>query len=412
MAGRTRSFRLRVLVGTGVLALGVGGTLVGLQVSAGAQGAAAHVRHEVRLTATPTLDHFACYTASTTSSATGAPSFSPPSAVELFNQFAPQGLWTGVGKVAFHCNPVQKTTVTTPPSVTPITNPNAHLLCFATPQLPAATVVTQPTYKVSVTNQFGTAELDTKQPVLLCLPTWKNLKVPPSQVQVQPPGLDHFLCYAASVDPNSPSQFSPPPITLQDQFMTKGPVKAAVVTPNLLCLPTSKALSPLVGPTPVNFNDPHLVCFSLRVGATPTPNVFDQNQFGSGVVNIKKLTELCVPSTKKVVSPGGQIVITKTDEAGIPLIGATFSAYASTDVSKTTPLGTCTTGAAGICTIANLPAPGSYIVSETTPPSGYSAGPDQTVTITTSPGATAVTFTDCQPVVGAVCNPAGASRKT
>jgi hypothetical protein len=161
----------------------------------------------------------------------------------------------------------------------------------------------------------------------------------------------------------------------------------------------------------VNFNDPHLVCFSLRVGATPTPNVFDQNQFGSGVVSIKKLTELCVPSTKKVVSNGGQIVIQKTDEAGIPLMGATFTAYAASDVAKTTPLGTCTTGAAGVCTIAFLPAPGSYIVSETTPPTGYSAGPDETVTITTSPGAVSASFTDCQPVVGAVCTGASSSRR-
>ena len=60
-----------------------------------------------------------------------------------------------------------------------------------------------------------------------------------------------------------------------------------------------------------------------------------------------------------------------------------------------------------MCTIAPLPAPGSYIISETTPPSGYSPGPDQTVTITTSPGAAAATFTDCIPAVGAGCLPSG-----
>jgi hypothetical protein len=47
-----------------------------------------------------------------------------------------------------------------------------------------------------------------------------------------------------------------------------------------------------------------------------------------------------------------------------------------------------------VCTIANLPAPGSYIISETTPPAGYSPGPDQTVSITTSPGTAAATFVD------------------
>lgn len=410
MAGRTRSFRLRVLVGAGVLTLGASGTLAGVQMSAGAPSAAP-ARHVVHLTGTTTLDHFTCYLSTATSSVTGAASFAPPSAVELFNQFAPQGLLTAVGKVAFHCNPVQKTTLTTPPTVTKITNPSAHLLCFTTPQLPAATVVTQPTYKVSVANQFGSEELDTGQPVLLCLPTWKSLTGPPQQTQVQPPGLDHFLCYSVSVDPNSPSHFAPPPLLLQDQFMVKAQVKATAVTPNLLCLPTSKALSPLVGPAPVNFNDPHLVCFTLRAGASPTPGVFDQNQFGTGAVNIKKLTELCVPSTKQVVSPGGQVVITKTDEAGIPLMGATFTAYASSDTSKTSPLGSCTTGAAGVCTVAGLPAPASYIISETGPPSGYLGSPDQTVTITTSPGAVAVAFTDCQPSAAGGCSPAGAGSR-
>jgi Prealbumin-like fold domain len=407
MAAKTRTRFVGLLVGVGVLALGLGGTLVAVAVTPGVP-AAAPARSDgqgaaARLTATTTLDHFTCYIASAAKSSTGASTFGQPSAVQLANQFAPQGLWSAVGNVAFHCNPVAKTANG---AVTPITNPNAHLLCFTTPPTPAAAVVTQPTYKVSVSNQFGSAELDTKQPVLLCLPTWKSLTGPPNQTQVQPPGLDHFLCYAASVDPNSPTQFAPPPVLLQDQFMPK-PVKATVLTPNLLCLPTAKALSPLVGAPTVNYNDPHLVCFALKVGAVRAPTVFDQNQFGTGAVAIKKLTELCVPSTKQVVSPGGQIVITKTDEAGIPLMGATFTAYAPTDPTMTTPLGSCTTGAAGVCTIANLAAPDSYIVAETTPPSGYTAGPAQTVTITTSPGAASVTFTDCPPTVGAGCSPAG-----
>ncbi|HVC70480.1 MAG TPA: hypothetical protein VNC61_09540 [Acidimicrobiales bacterium] len=146
------------------------------------------------------------------------------------------------------------------------------------------------------------------------------------------------------------------------------PVKATVVIPNLLCLPTAKALSPLVGAVPTNFNDPHLVCFSLKVGAVRAPTVFGQNQFGTGAVKIKKLSELCVPSTKQVTSPDGQIVVTKTDVAGIPLIGATFTAFASSDPGRITALGTGTAGAAGVCTIAGLAAPGSSIVSETTAP--------------------------------------------
>ena len=400
MARNIRSMRPKVLIAAAALVLGPSAVMVGLQVSAGAPSASS-ARHVARLTATTTLDHFTCYISTAGKNAAGASTFGQPSAVELFNQFSPQGLWSAVGNLAFHCNPVVKTANGV---VTPITNKNAHLLCFTTPKLPATAVVTSPTYKVSVSNQFGSAELDTGQPVLLCLPTWKSLtSPPPPHAQVQPPGLSHFLCYTAVVDPNSTTQFAPPPITLLDQFMPK-PLNATVLTPNLLCLPTLKQLSPLAGPTPTtNFNGPHLVCFSLKVGTVRPRTVYDQNQFGTGAVATKKLTELCVPSTKEVASPGGQVVITKTDDAGIPLIGATFTAYASSDPSKTTPLGTCTTGAAGVCTIINLPAPGSYIISETTPPSGYSGSPDQTVTIATSPGAAAATFSDCLPSATGGC---------
>ena len=190
------------------------------------------------------------------------------------------------------------------------------------------------------------------------------------------------------------------------------PVKASVLAPNLLCLPTAKQLSPLVGPATTNFADPHLVCFALKVGAVRAPTVFDQNQFGTGAVTIKKLSELCVPSTKQVTSPGGQIVVQKVDASGVPLMGATFTAYASSDPSKTTPLGTCTTGAAGVCTITGLPAPASYIVSETGPPTGYTAAADQTASITTSPGVASLSFIDCQPAVGAGCAPTSGGRQT
>jgi hypothetical protein len=398
MTGKIQTFRRRVLVGTGALAIAVSGAVIGTVGGAGAQNAAPAA---VKNGTAATLDHFTCYLASAAKSSTGATSFTPPGAVELFNQFAPKGLYAAIGNIAFHCNPVQKTVLNTkPPTVTLITNPNGHLLCWTTPQVATTAATTQPSYRVLINNQFGTELFDTLQPVLLCLPTWKSLTGPPNQTQVQPPGLDHFLCYTVKEDPNSPSRFTPPPLELQDQFMAPKEVKATAVVPNLLCLPTAKNLSPLTGAVPTNFNDPHLMCFSLKVGAVRAPTVFDQNQFGTGAVTIKKLEELCVPSTKEVTSGGGQIVVTKTDPAGIPLIGATFTAYASTDTSKTTPLGTCTTGAAGVCTISGLAAPAGYIVSETTPPTGYSAGPDQDVSITTSPGAVGVTFIDCQPAVG------------
>ena len=200
MARNARSLRPRVLLAAAALLLGPSAAMIGLQVSAGTPSASS-ARHVARLTATTTLDHFTCYISTAGKNAAGSSTFGQPSAVALFNQFSPQGLWSGVGNVAFHCNPVKKTANGV---VTPVTNPNAHLLCFTTPNLPAAAVVTSPTYKAGV-DQFGSAELDTGRPVLLCLPTWKSLtSPPPPHVQVQPPGLSHFLCYTAVVNTNSP----------------------------------------------------------------------------------------------------------------------------------------------------------------------------------------------------------------
>jgi hypothetical protein len=66
--------------------------------------------------------------------------------------------------------------------VTPITNPDAHLLCWS------ILVSQQPSSTVTVTNQFGSGELTTGQPKVLCLPSWKNLTGPPNQPVNQPPG--------------------------------------------------------------------------------------------------------------------------------------------------------------------------------------------------------------------------------
>ena len=389
MFTRLRSLGLRLAVGLVALTMASLGAVV---ISAGSSNA----------TEILPLDHYTCYSVSTITS-TAVPGFGIPPAVELFNQFAPNGMFMAVSGVTMHCNPTAKTVKTATGKVTtPITAGTLqdHLLCFTTPQGPAGAVVTQPTYKVLVSDQFtpkGPVELDTGQPTELCLPTWKTVATaanpgpPTPMTQAQPPGVDHFECYSVAVDPNSSNQFVLPPVTLQDQFWK---VKATLLTPSLLCLPTLKELSPTQpGTTAENFNDPHLVCFTLSVAtAFPGFTVYDQNQFGLGQLDVKALKYLCVPSTKTVASPPGQIVITKVDPAGTPLVGATFTA-ASTS-SPTTVAGTCTTNFSGTCTIANLAAPGSYVVNEMSPPAGYLPAASQTVTIPSAPGSVGAVFID------------------
>ncbi len=255
--------------------------IAAIAVTAGTMTGAAAASPARPAAAPPPVDHQLCYTAS----ATG---FKIPAGVVLKNQFSPNGFTPAIGKLALHCNPVQKTL----PSgqVFPITNPDAHLACFS------ITAPTQPTPTVKVTNQFGSATLVPAQPNLLCLPSWKSLTGPPNMPVNQPPGLNHFTCYPVRVVSGS---YAPPPVMLKDEFVST-PVSAQVnPVPAELCLPTEKIVAGV--DNPIINAAAHLLCFP--VSQTPiVPQVWDQNQFGTSVVQISRTTWLCVPSTKQIVA--------------------------------------------------------------------------------------------------------------
>jgi hypothetical protein len=208
--------------------------------------------------------------------------------VRLINQFSPNGLVPKIGAVDLHCNPVQKTV---PTGVTKITNPNAHLLCWNV-------TASQPAKTVLVTNQFGKAKLKTGSPTQLCLPTWKDLTGPPKKPAAAPPGLSHFTCYTVAYTPGAVRFRPPTSVRLKDQFSTR-PVPVKVGAPELLCLPTTKITN---GATDPAQNTPaHLLCYAV----SPTPKrdpVYDQNQFGTGKINIQKTRLLCLPSTITVTA--------------------------------------------------------------------------------------------------------------
>jgi hypothetical protein len=243
--------------------------------------------HRAQITqqqAPPPVDHQLCYNASGT--------FTIPPGVRLINQFSPNGFVPVISStLTVHCNPVQKTVVSTG-DVTPITNPDAHLGCF-----PITVPTVQPTPTVVVTNQFGSATLQPAQPNLLCLPTWKSLTGPPGESPTTPPNLNHFTCYPVKVVSGA---YQPPAILLQDEF-DSAPVSATVnPIPSELCLPTEKILAsgeefPIINPTE------HLLCYP--VSPTPiVPTVWDENQFGTSPVTISSTKWLCLPSTKVIVS--------------------------------------------------------------------------------------------------------------
>ncbi len=236
-----------------------------------------------------TLDHFLCYSAAGTPAASLG--FKVPGDVRLINQFSPNGFVPKIGAVDTDCNPVQKTV---PTGVTPIRNPNAHLLCWS---------ITAPTaaQTVVVTNQFGTAELQTGATSQMCLPSWSNAKNPPGNKPSAPPGLSHFTCYSVGYAPGGNTFEPPPSVKVQDQFTNKS-VGVKVGAPKLLCLPTTKIAN---GVTYKMQNaQAHLLCYA--VSSTPTvSSVFDKNQFGTGKIHVLKTSLLCLPSTKVVVTPTG-----------------------------------------------------------------------------------------------------------
>jgi hypothetical protein len=255
---------------------------------------------------------------------------------------------------------------------------------------------------VQVTNQFGTGQLTTGQPKVLCLPTWKNL--PAATSLTQPPGLDHYVCYAVTNAANMPAP--PSPVKLQDQFNTAvsppSTTAAFLGAPNMLCLPSLKSpVNSTVGNLPGKLFHPeaHMVCYPVTKvvnnALAPGGSVTDQNQFGVAKVVTRILSELCVPSYKTIVKPSNTLVITKlggdaASGVAIPLVGATFSASPSV---ASNPSGTCTTDASGTCQITGL-AQDTYTVTETVAPAGYSPGATQTATFTASPQTLFLTFTD------------------
>jgi hypothetical protein len=231
------------------------------------------------------LDHFLCYSSRPSSGAT----FQVPGTVQLTNDFSPNGFVPKIGEVDFDCNPVQKTV---PTGVTKVTNPSAHLVCWHL-SAPSSNKT------VVVTNQFGRATLKTGGTAQVCLPSWQQVGSPPNNPSSTPSGLSHFTCYSASYAPHGGSFKPPKSVTVKDEFSNQ-PVKVKVGAPKLLCLPTAKTVNGVTYPE----LNPLAQLMCLAVTPTPTKNpVYDQNQFGTGKVQVTKTGTLCLPSTKLVVGP-------------------------------------------------------------------------------------------------------------
>lgn len=207
--------------------------------------------------------------------------------------------------------------------------PTAHLECYSitsTSDRPK-----KPEVEVTVTNQFGTAQLVVLGPKTLCLPTLKK-KVRKLVPRPPPPAgsltalTDHFKCYGV----RTKSAFAQRTVSLDDQFETE---RAQVLRPVLLCPPAEKNAVKLRDSTT------HMVCYTIqdRVRKEKAGGrlVVVRNQFGVETLAVQKPQLLCVPSTKKPpcsvyaersrapLRQGGQIVGYINEARHVPFLGNT-----------------------------------------------------------------------------------------
>lgn len=111
-----------------------------------------------------------------------------------------------------------------------------------------------------------------------------------AQAQPNPPGVnpEHYACYR--VFPAKP--FKAVKVELKDQF---GGAAGAVVQEASLCAPVSK------NGQPIKDERTHLLCYTLKMNKGGNKAVEITNQFGKFVMKLGPITQLCVPSLKRVL---------------------------------------------------------------------------------------------------------------
>ncbi len=143
----------------------------------------------------------------------------------------------------------------------------------------------------TITNQFGTVQLDLVRRTFLLVPTAKN----PLGVTIPPlgpnSGLDHFQCYLVRRSSGAPRFTKVVGLPAVDQF---GSHAMDLLRPRYFCAPANKA-----GENPGAQNHTQsLLCYKARHRlGFPTLQPFIANQFVSTDVTLTRRMEFCVPST-------------------------------------------------------------------------------------------------------------------
>jgi len=166
-----------------------------------------------------------------------------------------------------------------------------------------------PVTDILVVNQFNEITVDTKKADLLLVPSLKSDAGPVAfgaRISV-----DHFKCYKVEVTEGTP-EFVPREVLLRDQFLDKA---FLVKEPTRLCTPVIKNgeggndggvfFCDGVGCDLITFD--HLMCYKVKeIDKQPKlqkRTIWTLNQFGPDVLDVKKVSELCVPSLKNLDEP-------------------------------------------------------------------------------------------------------------
>ena len=153
---------------------------------------------------------------------------------------------------------------------------------------------------VHVENQFGEIIVDVKKPKLLLVPSAKDLFTPPNELN--PITINHFKCYDVKESKDTP-KFVKRIVSLCDPNfdITKD---FEVKKPKMLCTPVEKQVDNADGTveiTPIQNPENHLMCYDIKkMKGEPKfekRNVFTDNQFGPEDLEVKKVKQLCLPSS-------------------------------------------------------------------------------------------------------------------
>jgi len=176
-----------------------------------------------------------------------------------------------------------------------------------------------------VQDQFGVLVLDLQRPERLLVPSAKSLTDPATPLAA-PPVIDHYKCYRVRGDRRRVAG-----VTVEDQF---GTGVTDVKKPLRLCLPVDKDGEGIVDQAA------RLMCYQLKPGPRVNQEVFIDNQFGAGSLEVRRARELCVP----VVTPEPELTPTATPTpTASPTATATVTPTATATTTVTpTPTPTAT----------------------------------------------------------------------